>query len=190
VSSPAVAALNGTKGLAEMSKLMSEHAALRASAVGREQHDLAMAFVAEQAKPGVFPEGYVSARRDAVISPNAKLGDTRHTPHVVNRVIAQMDQAVEAGNAGAKDYVAYWAHNAQAGVREAQAGGVRDEASLQVACKTPSFRAAYDKDPAFREGVRAAMWQATNHPAAFDAAHSAIVKLRDQAAQAQLGRPS
>lgn len=187
---PLFTAIDVTKGLKDFANVFPELAKLRTAAVGRENHDLAMAFVADQSKKGVFPEGYIASRRDTLMGGAGKLGDARHTPHVVNTVVAQMDKAVEANHAGAKQYVSYWATNASAGVREAQAENIRDQRSLDVACKDPKFKSTFENDAAFREGVRAGMWQARVHPEAFDAARASMVNLRDQAAQAQLGRPS
>lgn len=189
VLAPVLGGIDGTVALADFNKIFGKQAELRGKAVGRENHDLAMAFVAEQQTPGVFPKGYIDSRKADLMGPNAKLGDTRHTPHVVNRAVHQMETAVEAHDAGAERYVAYWAKNAGAGVREAQTRDIHDSASLETARKDKGFREAFDKDPAFREGVRAGMWQAGADPKGFAAAREAQQSLRDQTLLACVGRP-
>jgi hypothetical protein len=187
-ASAAAAGYKASQTLLRTEGVFSQQAELRGKAVGRENHDLAMAFLADQHRPGVFPKGYVDHRREQLMGPNAKLGDDRHTPHVVNRTVKQLESALETHQAGADKYLAYWAQNAGAGVREAQTREVRDATSLEAARKDKDFAAAYDKDPAFREGVRAGMWQAKVDPKAFAAAHDSFVKLQDQSFQAQIGR--
>jgi hypothetical protein len=188
VATPVLLGAETTHALEKLNDIFGQQGELRGKAIGRENHDLAMAFLADQHRPGVFPKGYVNHRREQLMGPNAKLGDNRHTPHIVNQTVKQLEGALEAHQAGADKYLAYWEQNAGSGVREAQTRNVHDPASLESARKDKDFAAAYDKDPAFREGVRAGMWQAKADPKAFAAAHDSFVKLQDQSFLAQLGR--
>jgi hypothetical protein len=132
---------------------------LNAAIVG-ENLDMSILMVAAHADPESVPPGYLAYR--------AKLIGANRFQHVSFKLATEITSRADNGDEKARELRDAIVRDFNAGRSEAYARTITGPEMLAQAKTDPQFSKAFDSDAAFRQGVLAAMDQATRDRKSFD----------------------
>jgi hypothetical protein len=144
------------------------------SALVRDNTNLALLFVVNRYAVDAVPPGFLEAEKKRVLGT-----DVAHLGMTAMKRAADAAIVVDAGDPGAVAARDVMVAAFQDGRALAYQRSIRDQRGLDDALgRDKELQARCDTDPAFRQGIRAAVWQAQNDPRGFDAAASLNAPLR------------
>jgi hypothetical protein len=144
------------------------------SALVRDNKNLALLFVVNRYAEDAIPAGFLEAEKKRVLGT-----DVAHLGTTAMKRAAAAAVAVDTGDPGAVAARDVMVAAFRDGRAFAYQRSIRDQRGLDdVLGRDKELRARYDVDPAFRQGIRSAVWQAQNDPRGFDAASSLNAPLR------------
>jgi len=145
------------------------------NALAGQNQDVAILMIAAHADPGSVPSGYLAHRAAAIGANRFQHVSFRLASEVASRAALGDPKAIELRNAVV--------HNVNTGRAEAYKRYITCPELLAQANKDPGFKRLFDNDPAFHQGVLAAMDEATRDRASFDSHVSLIAAQRHHAVQ-------
>jgi hypothetical protein len=152
---------------------MRRGAALNAALV-RDNQNLALLFVVNRYASDAVPVGLLEAEKSRVLGTTDAHYGTVAMDRAVDAAIA-----VDAGDPGAVAARDVMVAAFRDGTTSVYQRAIRDPRGLADALgRDKELKTRYDTDPAFRQGIRAAVWQAQNDPRGFDVAASLNAPLR------------
>jgi len=145
-----------------------------AAALARDNRDVAMLCVVHLIEPGAVPQAYFIARAREV-------GADRYGAHVSTRAATDLVARANKGEADAAQLRDRIVRGFKDGLFEAHRREIGSRDALADALRDASLRERYQLDPAFHQGVQAAIAQAQAEP---DAWRTAVDQARKTAADA------
>lgn len=157
-ANPFTAPVKGTLLLLELLRMPAQSGEEISKAYEAQCKDVAILIIVAQIDPGAIELGYLEQRKKAIGA---------HKPsHPAGKLGKEIAAATTSATA---ELCIAVVQSFNRGRARAYAGEIRNLADLESLLKVPSFKKEYDGDPAFRQGVLAAMDQSTRNPKLFAA---------------------
>lgn len=157
----AVSAVKGTLLLNEIINVSREEGKELNEAYAAQSRDVAILMIVAQSDPKALPEGYLAHRAAVAGATGFQHPAFKTATDIASRADRGDPDAVELRDVVVRDF--------NMGRMDAYAGNITGRPMLDKTLKSDAqFKERFDSDPVFRQGVLAAMDEATRDRASFD----------------------